>query len=403
VSTRGLGACAGAGARQAQVDQALARLVRYGLQLGARLLRAERVSQPSAQVGLQLVGCLVAGRGRALEQLAQGHAQRIGQARGYRFHILRGERRRTDDDLFHGVIAPREPRALDRPRHARELLAREGRERLGRNSGGGVKQVPPGGQFQHDEAQREEIRASIDAARQQHFRRREVLVSLRAAHRGSHAPRQVGEREAKVRHLHVARPIHEDVFRIDRPVDDAQRASTLVPGRVRMVKGARHLGAHVQREEGREPPLALHDEPENIVQRIAGRMIRDDVPGRLGLVQPVDAEDPWVLEVSGKAYLLREFRARLVDAHAPRAARHPHCLEKHFAQDLPVRPARPGQKQVEPVVGLSQVLAELVRKPPLGEEDRPLGNSKLDSRHVLSLLASRGPPAARREGEDVTH
>jgi hypothetical protein len=103
--------------------------------------------------------------------------------------------------------------------------------------------------------------------------------------------------------LHAARPIDEDVFRINRPVDDAQRAPVLVLGRMRVVKGARNLGAHVQGEQGREPPFALHDEPENIVQRIAGRMIRDHVPSPLRLVQPVHAENLGVLEVRGNAHL----------------------------------------------------------------------------------------------------
>ena len=49
---RVLGACAGARARQAHIRHALARLVRYGLQLCARFLRAERLPKPSAQVGL---------------------------------------------------------------------------------------------------------------------------------------------------------------------------------------------------------------------------------------------------------------------------------------------------------------------------------------------------------------
>jgi hypothetical protein len=80
---------------------------------------------------------------------------------------------------------------------------------------------------------------------------------------------------------------------------------------VRVVKSARHLGAHVQGEQGREPPPTLLDEPEQLAQRVAGGVIGDDVPSALGLVQPVDAEDARVLEVGGQPHLLLELRPGL--------------------------------------------------------------------------------------------
>ena len=100
-------------------------------------------------------------------------------------------------------------------------------------------------------------------------------------------------------------------------------------------------------------------------------------------MQPVNADDSRVLEVRGDAYLFLELRSGLEDPRAVRAARAPHCLEKNLPQGLPVRHARTGQKQVEPVVGLSQVLAVLVSEPLSRKEDRSLGN-----------LATRLPPCA---------
>jgi hypothetical protein len=238
------------------------------------------VAPDAMQVGLQLGRGLVPETAVFLERLLQQPAERLRQPGGRL-------RRRGRIPVENGVEHDRRRVALKRQDAGRHLI-QDGteREQIGARVGELAARLL--GRHVRHRAQRRARRGQVDPA----------AGFVRRAGARSRLAGTVDLREPEVEDLHLPARVHEDVRRLDVPVDDALRVCRL--------ERVGHLGGHVHELRGVESPAS-----DQVRQRLALEQLHHDEVLPLVLVDGVDGADVRVVEGGGRPRLALEALERL--------------------------------------------------------------------------------------------